>query len=336
MTFKHHQFETGISIDEAIFFLKSGYPVAIPTETVYGLAAPIDSKIGLERIFKIKSRPFFDPLIVHVASENQARSLCSYWPKIAHELAVTFWPGPLTLVLEKSPKVDDLITSGLSTVGLRMPNHPIALKLIQECGALAAPSANKFGRTSPTKATHLIKEYEGTLPVVDGGACQIGIESTILKISSEGKELSILRPGVILQSQIDQHLKKKGYQYNWVTATQDISPGSMKHHYMPSTPLIVTTKLFPDRKIIEVYYKNLSRLPDQIEGVTLTKPKKIQNLFHLTLPDSPELVARQLYSSLRSVPPNSDLIVLHWPLGRREGIWYPIWDRLSKAATLTI
>ena len=125
--------------------------VAIPTETVYGLSAPIDQPLLIKKIFEVKERPFFDPLIVHVSSISEAKEWVSDWPVIAQKLAERFWPGPLTLVLPKNDKVSDLITSGLDTVGLRCPNHPLTLALIKELGVpLAAPSANKFGKTSPT------------------------------------------------------------------------------------------------------------------------------------------------------------------------------------------
>jgi len=334
MTLVPHRFESSIPIDEAIFFLNSGHPVAIPTETVYGLASRIDLKDSLNRIFKIKARPFFDPLIVHVSTVHQAIQLCSQWTDLAQALAEAFWPGPITFVLEKSERIDQVITSGLSTVGLRMPNHPDALALISACGPLAAPSANKFGRTSPTQAQHILQEYQGAIPVVDGGPCQVGIESTILKITDHN--LSILRLGQISQAQIDLKIKEMGYHCAWVTTQKEISPGTLKHHYMPSAPLIVHAHPMSEAKIKDYYFAALNTLPDQIEGVTLLKPSIVRTTFTIALPEAPDLAARNLYGTLRSAPADANLILLHWPDSKRQGDWIPIWDRLRRAATLII
>jgi L-threonylcarbamoyladenylate synthase len=158
--------------------LVAGDVVAIPTETVYGLAASIDSEKGLRRIFSLKERPFFDPLIVHVASLKEASSLVRDWPPIADFIGRYFWPGPLTLVLPKAERVNSLITSGLDTVAVRYPSHPLTLDLIRLVGTpLAAPSANKFGKTSPSRALHVKSEFPGTdLLILDGGECEIGVE----------------------------------------------------------------------------------------------------------------------------------------------------------------
>jgi len=335
MTLRPHQYESCIQIDEAIFLLNSGQPVAIPTETVYGLASKIDSAYGLEQIFKIKARPFFDPLIVHVSSIDQAKSLSLNWNCIADSLSSHFWPGPLTLVLEKSNKVNDLITSGLTSVGIRMPNHPIALKLISACGPLAAPSANKYGRTSPTRATHILEEYQGCIPVVDGGPCEIGIESTIIKVHSD-REISILRPGMISQMQVELALSRAGITCSWINSKKEISPGSMKHHYMPSIPLIITLKQKTDHDIIMNYLSEVAHLPNQVEGVTIHKPQNINKIYRLLLPDTPQMAARELYALLRHTPKDADLIVIHWSHSPSDQAWSSIWDRLKRAATLIL
>jgi L-threonylcarbamoyladenylate synthase len=191
--------------------LRNGDVVAIPTETVYGLAASIASHDGLKKIFALKERPFFDPLIVHVASFEQAKSVVSEFPPLADFLTRWFWPGPLTVVLPKASNIDPVITSGLETVAVRYPAHPLAQDLIRLVGSpLAAPSANKFGRTSPSTASHVRSEFKGSpLLVLDGGPCEVGLESTVLTIAKtpEGADqIRILRPGGITAEAIEEAL----------------------------------------------------------------------------------------------------------------------------------
>ena len=224
-----------LQIEKAIQLLKNGDVVGIPTETVYGLAAAIHSEIGIKKIFSTKQRPFFDPLIVHVASLDQAKACTSSWSKLTAALAQSFWPGPLTLVLPKSAIISDLITSGLPSVGLRWPRNEITELIINELGVpVAAPSANKFGRTSPTKASHVREEFQNEVFVVDGEDSQIGIESTVLSVKNEGEKykLAILRKGAVLQSQLDRVLQKNSFNYTWAEAVdKSESPGNMKSQF---------------------------------------------------------------------------------------------------------
>ncbi|HEY1080383.1 MAG TPA: L-threonylcarbamoyladenylate synthase, partial [Bdellovibrio sp.] len=230
-----------LSVNEALAkaknILEEGGVIGLPTETVYGLAARIDIPSAIEKIFTTKERPFFDPLIVHVASIEQAKKVTAFWGPASQALAEVFWPGPLTLILPRDPSVNLMITAGLDSVGIRMPNHPIALSLLQEVGVpLAAPSANKFGRTSPTSAGHVRVEFKNeNVFVLDGGECQIGIESTVLLVKHREKvELSILRRGHILKSDIERVLEEKGFQFEFIEQVDKReSPGHMKHHYMP-------------------------------------------------------------------------------------------------------
>ena len=193
-----------ISIGQAVQLLRANNVVAVPTETVYGLAARISSPQALEKIFTTKERPLFDPLIVHVRDIAQARGLTQEWPAIIDHLAQTFWPGPLTVVVAKNSLVNPLITAGLDTVGLRAPAHPITQQILIDLNEpFAAPSANRFGRTSPTRAEHVEKEFSGQVAVVGGGPCQVGVESTVVRLQT-GKQmkLEILRPGQISAEQI--------------------------------------------------------------------------------------------------------------------------------------
>jgi L-threonylcarbamoyladenylate synthase len=323
-----------ISVSEAIDKLKKNEVVAIPTETVYGLAAKITSQEALKLIFSTKKRPFFDPLIVHVSSIEQAKSLSSDWNLITKILAEKFWPGPLTLVVPKNQSlVSDLITSGLPNVGLRFPNHKIAIEIINAVGdALAAPSANLFGHTSPSEASHVESEFNSNLPVVDGGSCEIGIESTVLLI--QNKNLSILRPGQISQIQIENHLKQNSVDFEWSQKVdKKFSPGHMKHHYMPTKPLIGIQSSFKG-DLIPTINQILSKLPESVEGVTLNRPNKVNTVQRLVLPDTPEHAARLLYSELRRLESESSEALVFYFESRHQGPgWEAIMERLQKACS---
>ena len=173
-----------ISVTEAASIIRQGGLVAFPTETVYGLGANALDAAAVARIFEIKGRPATSPLIVHVASMEMARKLAVNWPVMAEELAQRYWPGPLTIVVPKSPEIPDIVTAGLPTVGVRMPDHPIALRLIEAAGVpIAAPSANRFTRLSPTTAEHVREEFGDPVEIVEGGSSRVGIESTVVSVA---------------------------------------------------------------------------------------------------------------------------------------------------------
>ena len=207
-------------IQKAVRLLKDEDVVAFPTETVFGLGARIDSDAAVKKIFFTKERPYFDPLIVHVSSIEQAKSCTTDFSHLAAVLAEAFWPGPLTLVLPKSDLISDVITSGLPNVGIRFPSHKIALEIISGVGIpIASPSANKFGRTSPTQANHVRQEFGDQVFVVESNASEIGIESTVLAVKTVDNnsfQLCILRKGFITFSQIDAVLKKSSLNYQWL------------------------------------------------------------------------------------------------------------------------
>src|SRR5580658_8110371 len=185
-----------LSIKEAADRIRAGGLVAFPTETVYGLGANALDAAAVQRIFELKGRPASSPLIVHVASLEMARQVAAEWPPIVEELAQKWWPGPLTLVLPKKTAIPGIVTAGLTTVGIRMPNHPLALELIEQAGVpIAAPSANRFGELSPTTAEHVRAAFGSEVDVLDGGPCQVGIESTVVAVDGGG--LKLLRPGMI-------------------------------------------------------------------------------------------------------------------------------------------
>ncbi len=332
------------SVQEAAIKLEKGDVIGMPTETVYGLAGRIDIKEEIEKIFLVKKRPFFDPLIVHVNSIEQAKTLTTDWSLVANELALTFWPGPLTLVLPKSDKVSDLITSGLQSVGIRMPNHPLALELLQKIRTpLAAPSANRFGRTSPTSALHVLSEFpDYDSIVIDGGLCEIGLESTVLSIQSIQKnykfQLSILRSGAILESQISEHLIKKNIPFEFVEETNKrLAPGQMKHHYMPEIPLIVIdSKNISQADILKIAQEKIHQMPDIVEGVEIRKPKEFKKAREIKLPIDARMAARSFYSLLREEghQHQADLIYIIISEWHHSEEWRPLKDRLYKAASI--
>jgi L-threonylcarbamoyladenylate synthase len=332
------------SLEDAVQQLKSDQLVAIPTETVYGLAAAIDSEPGIKKIFASKKRPFFDPLIVHVSSKSMAKKLTTDWSPMADYLAEHFWPGPLTLILPKNPSINPLITSGLETVGIRMPRHSLALSLIDLLGMpVAAPSANRFGRTSPTTAQHVKSEFpDENFLILDGGPCDVGLESTVISIHRNHKdqyELSILRSGQVTQTEIEQSLTPK-FQFRFVTTgDKKSSPGQMKHHYMPEIPLIlVKDPTLTEAKIIEQTVARLTELPDEVESVQIRKPKHLNQISEMILPEEASLAARMLYSELRRLSETGLSQAIYFRIHHFHQLeeWKAAMDRLNKAASLVL
>ena len=230
--------ELHAQIESAVAILRNGGVVALPTETVYGLAADAANNEAVRKIFQIKGRPADHPLIVHIADEAQLKYWASSVPKAAQLLARHFWPGPLTLILPRSGHVSDLITGKQDTVGLRVPDHPLALAVLRalgEHGALAAPSANRYGRISPTTAQHVRDELGDSVDLIlDGDPCQVGLESTI--VSCIGDTVTVLRPGGIPVSAIEEVLQHKVTVADSSKAKIRVS-GSVLSHYAPLTPL---------------------------------------------------------------------------------------------------
>jgi L-threonylcarbamoyladenylate synthase len=327
---------------DAVKILKNDGIVGMPTETVYGLAGSIESEIALKKIFAVKERPFFDPLIVHVANIESATELVKSWPLAAQVLVESFWPGPLTIVLEKNHKVSDLITSGLNTVALRMPRHEVALSLIEMSGTpLAAPSANKFGKTSPTSASHVRAEFvQDNILVLDGGLCDVGVESTVLYLNQLKNELeiSILRPGNIVWSQIEKILLQNNIKHCLLKTTDKISsPGQMKHHYMPKKPLIFLSEGIDIKSALDEIIYQLKTLPNIVENIEIIKPQAIKSWIELKLSSNPQEAARQLYAQLRLMAEGPEDIMYfqkyEWQKGEH---WDAVIDRLTKASTLKI
>ncbi len=295
--------------DKAVELLRRGELVAVPTETVYGLAAVCSNPAAIREIFNIKQRPFFDPLIVHGSDLQMLAGVVATIPKWAELLAAAFWPGPLTLILPKAEALNPAITSGLSTVGIRVPRHAMTLDVLKSLGEpVAAPSANIFGRTSPTTAQHVFDEFGDRVFILDGGPCEEGLESTVLEFDEDQQAITILRPGLIMEGALRKILGsifpqlKIGYQ------SKTSSPGHLRQHYQPKIPLFLVSS-------------------------TQSIPEKYQNFGEMKLPDDPRQAARLLYSEMRRLSESGyDCIVCNWQWDRDNPDWRPIWDRLSRAA----
>lgn len=305
---------------KAVF--EQGRVLALPTETVYGLAAPIDRPDLIERVFELKGRPPDNPLIVHVATQAQARQCVSDWPELADRLAGQFWPGPLTLVLPRSKRISDRITAGRDTVAVRMPDHPVALAVLRSVGVpLVAPSANLFTRLSPTTAEDVCAVFgPEDVEVVDGGPCRVGIESTILQIDSSARTATWLRPGMIDRSQVEALLPA-----GWRIRTGDEStssgpgqsaPGQMKEHYRPARPLTVC--LYADER----------DRAQRLAGLG-------QDCVPVELPADAVSAARVLYGKLRAAETGrGERIALLLPAAvLASSEWEGVLNRLRKAAT---
>lgn len=258
-----------------INLLKSGEIVAFPTETVYGLGADAWNPSAVKKVFKAKGRPADNPLIVHISNEKQLENFASEVPESAKKLMMEFWPGPLTLILKKKPKVLDLITAGLDTVAIRMPDHKLALQLISSTGPLVAPSANKSGRPSPTNPKHILNDFGQNFPVIDGGAAEIGLESTVLDLTSELPV--ILRPGKIGKEEIEAVLESDVNINSTEKSDSPKSPGQKYSHYKPKASvrygditsmendtLYLVQNTFPESKNIISYDGDLALLSREL------------------------------------------------------------------------
>lgn len=312
---------------QAVDILNAGGVVAMPTETVYGLAARIDSPEGLKKIFELKKRPLFDPLIVHVRNQQDALELLrspSDWNETVHHLALRFWPGPLTFVLPKSEKVDPLITSGLGTVALRCPKHHIAQEVLSRVGVpLAAPSANRFGRLSPSRAEHVHGEFRGQdLLVLDGGPSEVGIESTVIQVL-DASTIHILRPGAVTKTDISESLKTLHKEIEIKEVSTKASPGHMEHHYQPDQPLAL---LKPEQKTLT---------EDERKIVAHQIKKSKLKMEHISLTNNPLLACRSMYHLMRLASqkkPDLILLSLDGPISNND-LWHAILNRLGRAAT---
>ncbi len=308
------------AIDEAAAVLRRGGLVAFPTETVYGLGADAFNPRAVARVFEVKARPSFDPLIVHLAdAADLPRVAATDDPRVA-ALAARFWPGPLTLVLPRRPEVPDLVTSGLDTVGVRVPAHPAAHALIAAAGTpVAAPSANPFGYVSPTTAAHVAELLGRSVDLVlDGGPCRVGVESTILSLAGDPV---ILRPGGVPREALEEAL---GLRLEVAGPPErPLAPGQLAKHYSTRTPL----RILPGRA---------GRAPEGAGrvGVLAWRAAGARGYAatEILAPDgSPETAAANLFAALRRLDASGLDLILAEPCDE-AGLGHAIMDRLRRAA----
>ena len=335
-----HQSE--IQITQIVKHIQQGHLLAIPTETVYGLAANAADDEAIKKIFLLKNRPTNHPLIVHIAPPIEGSGIELAWerelalwsndvPAQAIVLAKAFWPGPLTIILKKAKHVSDLITGGQSTVGIRVPRHPWTIQLLQAFGGgLVAPSANRFGRISPTTATHVFNEFNDfvqaqQLMILDGGDCEVGIESTILDLSRlEQQGPIILRPGMISEQAICKVLGVSTLQANDNSIRHS---GGMLGHYAPQTPLItkdisqLNQADFSEKKMAVVSF---------IEQQELKKQWPDVDVDWYQIPRDVNAVAKELYRLLRDLDNKNyqKIIFDQLPLATE---WAGLQDRLTRS-----
>ncbi len=309
------------AIDEAARVLFGGGLVAFATETVYGLGAVATDPEAVARIFAAKGRPSINPLIVHVEDVDRARDCVSEWPALADQLAAQFWPGPLTMVLPRSAVIPDIVTAGMPTVGVRCPAVRVARDLIARCGRpLAAPSANRSNRLSPTRAEHVLADLDGRIDLIlDSGPTSVGLESTVLDLSTDPPRL--LRPGPITPEELSEAIGGRALVLSSAGSTTDrpSSPGQLPIHYAPRTPAyrVESEEELRDR-------------PDLAGWVILRiGPGPIEPDLGIRL-ESPDEAALRLYDILHDLdgrqPPG---IVVILPPDRPE--WLAVRDRLLRA-----
>jgi L-threonylcarbamoyladenylate synthase len=304
-----------VTLEQAIVKLKNGEVVAIPTETVYGLAADASNDVALRQIYAIKQRPADNPLIVHIADINQVNDWVSDFSPLAQKLAAAFWPGPFTLVLPAKPHVSLIVRGNQPTVALRVPNHPMALQLLKQSGlALAAPSANKFTQLSPTTAAHVTAGLGDEIAVLDGGACEVGIESTIVAV--QGDDWQLLRLGMIAEASIEAVAGAPAKNFS-----QPIkAPGQHVLHYSPRTPM----RLFASR---EELLKNTTIR----SAALLLGSGAVPDCTYFELNNNATDVAQQLYDTLHKMDAlNAEILLIEAPPAAPE--WLAILDRLTRAA----
>jgi L-threonylcarbamoyladenylate synthase len=316
--------------------LRAGEVVALPTETVYGLAANALAEKAVAKIFQIKGRPANNPIIVHVASVEMAKCCVKNWPELADKLSKAFWPGPLTLVLPRAGKIPDMVAAGGATVGVRWPGHPFIQAVIRECGfSLAAPSANLSGCVSPTNLEHVRQQLGGKIPlIVDGGQSQVGIESTVLDLSASPPQ--ILRPGMIQAESLAAvcgQVHGSGFK---VQSSEDKttgalrSPGLLKKHYSPKAKLLVLNWRDDADLKSQLVICHLS--PVTCHVIAHTKIPSGENFARVSvIPHDAEAFARAIYAELhRCDEAGAEGIVVEAPPGSPE--WAGIADRLRRAA----
>lgn len=306
-------------VRRAAEILRAGGLVAFPTETVYGLGADASNPDAVARLYKAKGRPYDHPVIVHFDSLERALAWARDVPKEARILAERFWPGPLTLILKGSEKARPFVTGGQPSVGIRVPSHPVAQQLLKAFGdGVAAPSANRFGRISPTTAAHVREDLGGEVDIVlEGGPSEVGIESTIVDLSGNG--FSILRPGGVSVQEIEELLNSKTRAPSRTLRHS----GGLERHYAPRTP----ARLVPTYELD----KEIARLGDRVAVLAFSRPDERVD-YWIRMPREPGPFARKLYAALRELDgAGCEQILIEAPADAPE--WAAVRDRLVRACT---
>jgi L-threonylcarbamoyladenylate synthase len=306
-------------VRRAAQILRAGGLVAFPTETVYGLGADAASEKAVARLYAVKGRPAEHPVILHFSSPASAFSWAREVPEAAKKLAAHYWPGPLTLILKRSALAKDFVTGGQDTVGLRVPSHPVAQQLLKEfAGAIAAPSANRFGRVSPTTPAHVHEDLGKDVDLVlEGGPSDVGIESTIIDLS--GTTPVLLRPGRISKQELESLIGTIGDK----AASSPRHSGGLERHYAPRTPARLVPTHALDREI--------AALKDRVAVLAFSRPDERVD-FWLRMPREPQAYAQRLYAALRELDSaNCEQILVEAPPDNAE--WAAVRDRLKRACS---
>lgn len=320
------------SVDEAFWGLRHGGVVAIPTETVYGLAANALDASAVRRIFAAKGRPQDNPLIVHIASMKMLPPLVREIPETANRLAERFWGGPLTMIFPKSDRVPSVTSGGLDTVAVRMPANEAACKIIKKCGfPLAAPSANLSGKPSPTTAAHVFEDMNGRIPlIIDGGECEVGVESTV--ICFKGDTIHILRPGGITAEMLSEF---GGVEVDKAVTAQPekdekvLSPGMKYKHYSPKADVFIVNA---HGKAFEKYCAKRANFEKKL--IALGAGVEENGVF-LDYGKTPELQAQRLFALLRRADElNAETVLVEMP--DTSGVGLAVYNRLLRAAAFRV
>ena len=309
-------------VDRAASTLREGRLVAFATETVYGLGANALDEAAVARVFEVKNRPHFDPLIVHVAADDWLNRLVTDFPETARQLADAFWPGPLTMVLPKADCVPDLVTSGLPSVAVRMPSHPQARELLAKADVpVAAPSANPFGQLSPTSASHVAETLGDRIELIlDGGDCTVGVESTVLLMT--GDRPCLLRHGGITQEEIEAVIGPVATRESAKNDVAAPSPGMLPQHYAPRTPLVMRSEVtdgeLAGRRVGVISLRSETTSFDPAAVETLTSDGNLRD------------ATAGFFAAMRRLDQASLDLIVAWPFPD-EGLGRALNDRLGRA-----
>ena len=318
------------AVKRAVELLRAGEVVALPTETVYGLAANALDSEAVARIYEIKGRPSHNPIIVHVAGMEMAKRCAAQWPPLANKLAKAFWPGPLTMVLPRAEQIPDIVTAGGETVGVRWPSHPFIQEVIRACDfPLAAPSANLSNQISPTNAEHVGKQLGGKIPlIVDGGQSQVGIESTVVDLTAKPPRL--LRPGMIHEPAlmaVTEALTTGVRNHEKILK----SPGQLQKHYAPKAKLVILK--WRDEGDLNSQLSTFSSQRSHTHVIAHTHIPSYAGFAGVSVvPHDAEAFARALYAELHQCDElGAKLIIVEAPPETSE--WHAIADRLKRASS---